>query len=513
MTEFEKDHGSIGANEAPGEVTHGGEPVDTPGNVDEGTAGSVPPGSPFSETVNGPAPREERANGLTAGEFLEQKKQWEAQQPASAQTPVGARSGGPYTPSPVPPKKQTLQYVLLFAILGLLLIIVFALGRINSRIDGISGGYFGYYGEGYASAEATPVVLPPLVTPGPQGRELPVIGAQGEAAAIAPDNPTADIAQSLSPAIVAVLSKVTYTRFDKTEEYLYSDGSGIVLSSDGYIVTNYHVIESANVLYVVLDDSDEEIPADLIGYDDVRDIAVLKIDRYNLHAARFGDSDALRVGDLAVAIGNPLGTLTGTVTQGIISAAHRTLELENGRTQGFIQTDAAINPGNSGGALANKAGEVVGINTLKEIYAGYDEYGMPIAAEGIGYAIPINDVLPIVQELILTGRVKRPGLGITGAAVTPELARENGCPPGVYVDSVVEGGPADRAGIAEGDVITAINGEPVDTMYDLTTVLDGSQVGETVELKVWQAGQLGDPEDEEERETFLVRLEDMNQAE
>jgi len=208
---------------------------------------------------------------------------------------------------------------------------------------------------------------------------------------------------------------------------------------------------------------------------------VVKVEKNNLPAAHLGDSEHVRVGELAVAIGNPLGTeLAGTVTMGIISAVERTIQVENQYID-VLQTDAAINPGNSGGALVNQAGQVIGITSAKTVVAGYDSYGNAISAEGIGYAIPINDAKPIVEQLIRTGSVPRPALGVTVTLVTNSIETDQH---GLLVNEVTPGGSADKAGIRVNDVITHLNGKSFDSLSDFKQELMKYSVGDTITLKV-----------------------------
>lgn len=262
-------------------------------------------------------------------------------------------------------------------------------------------------------------------------------------------------------------------------EQLAGSGSGVIYSSDGYVITNYHVIEGASRVTVLLH-SGEEVEAEVIGYDELQDIALLKVDRTDLPAARLGDSSEVRTGEFAIAIGSPLGDeLSGTTTYGIISYANRTLEID-GAYINMIQTDAAINAGNSGGALLNVEGEVIGINARKT--SGSTASGSSI--EGIGFAIPINDVKGIVEELIETGRIVRPGLGITGQEV-----HYYNMDPGILVVEVNEGSPAEQAGMKQMDLITAIDGKAVTSFSALQSVLYSHEVGDTVTITVMRSGQ------------------------
>lgn len=282
-------------------------------------------------------------------------------------------------------------------------------------------------------------------------------------------NPVVQIARDVVPSVVAVYNKM---RVNGSIE-LYGGGSGVVLTKDGYIVTNNHVIEGADVITVKTNEG-KEYEVRLIGRDSRADIAVLKLDDVELKPAILGQSSKLQVGELAVAIGNPLGQ-EGTVTVGYISAINRVVEAE-GRKFTMIQTDAAINPGNSGGALVNSRGEVIGINTLKMLGDNTQEY----TAEGLGYAIPIEDAKPIIEQLVAKGYVSRAGLGITCGTVFDD----NGDPSGVVVATLNSGGPADKAGIKRGDIITKIDGKDVTDFDTLADVLEGKKIGDTVSISV-----------------------------
>lgn len=334
-----------------------------------------------------------------------------------------------------------------------------------------------------------PVADAETPSPSPEVSAGPVPSLGGAAGWIASsDNPVVDIAKNVGPSLVGVSNNVnTFAQGQGITEQEQGYGSGVIISADGYIVTNNHVIEGAESVTVTLG-GDKTVKAEVIGADSRTDIAVLKIDPEGLDivAAPLGDSDALEVGELAVAIGNPLGhEFAGTVTVGVISAVNRNLESE-GVTLSMIQTDAAINPGNSGGALVNSRGEVIGINTLKSTTAGYDSSGNAISAEGIGFALPINDVKPIVEELIAKGHISRPGLGIKGSMLNEDMAAIYGLPAGVLVGSVEEGGSAETAGIKAYDIITEVNGVKVTSFATLTNELANFNVGDTVTVKVWR---------------------------
>jgi serine protease Do len=256
-------------------------------------------------------------------------------------------------------------------------------------------------------------------------------------------------------------------------------GTGVIMTDDGYIITNYHVIEGARSFSVLLMD-DRTFDAALIGSDEQSDLAVLKIEADHLTAATFGDSDTLAVGDTVVAIGNPLGTeLRGTMTDGIVSAINRDITID-GREMTVIQTNAALNSGNSGGPLLNAYGQVVGINTAK-----FQSYSI----EGIGFAIPIATVKPIVDELISLGYVTgRPTLGVTGEAVPQYAQIYYRLPDGVYVAAIDESSDTYRQGVREGDVIVAVGETRVTGTDELTTAINHYEPGDLVELTIYRSG-------------------------
>ena len=262
-----------------------------------------------------------------------------------------------------------------------------------------------------------------------------------------------------------------------------ASGSGFIITEDGYVITNQHVIEGARAITVILNDG-QELEATLIGSDVMSDVAVLKIEHENLKPLPIGDSDALRVGEFVLAIGNPIDSdeLYGTATFGIISATARNINID-GFTNEFVQTDAAINPGNSGGPLINMRGEVIGVTNAKYFLAGMDEYGNTLHSEGIGFALPIKNVMVIVDQLIRDGAVPRPGIGVKIATRSEEAAQVEGLPAGIYVDSVTENGPADIAGIQAGDIIKALDGKEM-TQDEMILVIRAKTIGESITFTV-----------------------------
>jgi serine protease Do len=258
-------------------------------------------------------------------------------------------------------------------------------------------------------------------------------------------------------------------------------GSGIIISQNGYIVTNNHVIENAKSIKIYLS-SGETKEATVVGTDSRTDLAVLKMEKGTYPYATLGDSSVLEVGELCVAIGNPLGMeFAGSVTVGYISALNRTVEAD-GKTFNLIQTDAAINAGNSGGALVNTKGEVIGINTLKISSAG---------VEGLGFAIPVDEAKPIFDDLINHGYVKgRPVIGITGKDISADLAKYYNYPEGVFVEQIMEGSGAAQAGIRRGDIITKVDGKRIKTIKEINALRDKKKAGDKVTLERDRSGQI-----------------------
>ena len=263
-------------------------------------------------------------------------------------------------------------------------------------------------------------------------------------------------------------------------------GSGVIISEDGYILTCAHVVSGASNVKVTMQD-DTEYTASLVGGDTAADIAVLKVDASGLTPAVLGDSDTLAVGETAIAVGNPMGTLGGTVTNGIVSALNREVTV-NAKQMTLIQTNAAISPGNSGGGLFNGRGELIGIVNAK---SGSVANGSVTNAEGLGFAIPINTAMSVAQELIDNGYVKRPVLGITVITATSDTAAQYGLSTaGVYITSVNPGSGAERAGLEVGDRIISIGDSAVSQSADVTGYLEDKAVGDSVTLQVEREGKI-----------------------
>ncbi|MGI6578813.1 MAG: S1C family serine protease [Saccharofermentanales bacterium] len=289
------------------------------------------------------------------------------------------------------------------------------------------------------------------------------------------------VAAKTIPSIVGITAKVRgqiqQFYFYEIPQYAEAVGSGVIVDSSGYILTNSHVVNNGDFESLLVSFSDnKETEAELIWHDQTLDLAIIKVERGNLPAVEMGDSDKINVGDKAIAVGNPLGlSLQSTLTSGCISGLNRTIRLEDGNIMdGLIQTDAAINSGNSGGALFNAEGKIVGINTAR-----------PQTADGIGFAIPINTAKPIIEKIIANGSFESLYLGISGINaqyVLPADGEELPTETGVMVQEVFFDSPAAKAGIESGDIITALGDDPVDSMNSLKTHLLKYELDDTVTI-------------------------------
>ena len=282
--------------------------------------------------------------------------------------------------------------------------------------------------------------------------------------------------------VVAVSSTIRSTVYGQTREGT-SSGSGFIISDDGYVVTNRHVVEGATDVTVTLSTGDE-YTAKVIGSDSLNDVALLKVEATGLPAVKLGSSDKLAIGDMVCAIGNPLGSLTATLTVGYVSGKDRQVTTDNS-TINMIQTDAAINSGNSGGPLFNMYGEVVGITSAK--YSGTTSSGASI--EGISFAIPIDDVMSIIDDLQEYGYVTGAYLGVTVTDTDAAAAKLYGMPTGAYVNSVEDGGAADRAGVQAKDIIIGLGDTDISNRTELTRVLRRFKAGDTTTITVIRSGE------------------------
>lgn len=267
-------------------------------------------------------------------------------------------------------------------------------------------------------------------------------------------------------------------------------GSGIIISEDGYILTNNHIVSTssdnsyyevseATKVTVTLFNDETEYEAKIVGTDEQTDLAVIKIEKAALTKAEFADSDNVKVGEFAMAVGNPLG-MESTITCGVVSAVNRKVTDSDGKNYTLIQTDAAINAGNSGGALVNSQGQVIGINTLKLEGTGI---------EGMGFAIPINSTTDISSQLIKYSKVKRPYIGITGMDLDEKTAKANNLVVGVYVKAIDDFSAAEKAGLKIGDVIIEADGQKITTMDELTEIKNKHQIGDEMKIKVNRNGE------------------------
>lgn len=295
------------------------------------------------------------------------------------------------------------------------------------------------------------------------------------------NTPAVRVAKSVGPAVVGITNKaVARDWFNHQFEFEQGVGSGVIFRADGYIVTNNHVIAGAREILVALSDG-RSLKGKLVGVDELTDIAVVKVDGGELPTATFGNSDDVVVGEPAIAIGNPMGLeFQGSVTVGVVSALNRTLDISERRLK-LIQTDAAISPGNSGGALANADGLVIGISSAKIAASG---------VEGMGFAIPVNTVREIVDQIMDHGRVIRPylGVGVYDKATAARAGYQLNVDAGVYVQNVTLDGPAGKAGIQRGDIILSVGGEKTDSVGELRAAITSHQVGDSVEIKIIRNG-------------------------
>ncbi|MCH3965615.1 MAG: trypsin-like peptidase domain-containing protein [Clostridium sp.] len=285
-------------------------------------------------------------------------------------------------------------------------------------------------------------------------------------------NSITKVSELVGPTIVGISNKSQgYFGLQDT-----GSGSGIIIDSEGYIVTNYHVIQNADKVTVKLS-SGKILDASVNGIDEGSDLAIIRVSAKNLPVAKLGDSSKIKVGDTAIAIGNPLGEdFAGSVTAGIVSALNRKISYNGIVYNKLIQTDAAINPGNSGGPLCNDNGEVIGINSFKLSSSG--------STEGMGFAIPINDAKDIIKQLINTGEVKRPYLGIYGESVISENDKIQG----VYIQEVKKGSGAYQAGLKPTDILMELDGKKIAQLPDIQDIINSHKVGDKVKCKIWRDG-------------------------
>lgn len=352
---------------------------------------------------------------------------------------------------------------------------------LSMLIGVVGGGVMGAVAGYYAARSSTAAISAEMASfRAPSLQPVSAVGSlkgSDQVVSLKEDSAIIDAVRTAKPAVVTVINTMQARRsFFGNALTPTSSGSGVIIDAKGYIITNNHVIEGQQSLQVIFSDG-TKANATLLGTDSVVDIAVIKVDGKVPAVAQFGDSNSLVPGQAAIAIGSPLGEYRGTVTVGIISAVNRQV----GQQQGLIQTDAAINNGNSGGPLLNSMGQVIGINTLvvRSTNSGN-------VAEGLGFAIPSNLVRDIANQLITTGSVVHPYLGVNYQQVDPQIAGalNLSTDEGIVVTSVIRGSPAARAGLQQGDVIVAIDGNKLTQENPLSVVVNKYKVGDTVTLSV-----------------------------
>ena len=357
-----------------------------------------------------------------------------------------------------------------------------AVALVLAAAMGFAGGFVGAkYGGG---SKVVIQQVAPSSTSSSSGSDSSITSASASGSSLT----TEQVADLVSPSVVVITTEqVVYSQWSwyGQSQVESGAGSGVIISSDGYILTCAHVVSGASNITVSIGDKD--YPATLVGEDTTSDIAVVKVDATGLTPATVGNSDNLKVGESVMAVGNPLGELGGTVTSGIVSALNRSVSIQGSssvNTMSLIQMDASVSPGNSGGGLFNMNGELVGIVNAKSSDSD---------AEGLGFAIPVNDAVKVAQELLENGYVTgRPYLGISYFAVTDaQTAAQLGVNAyGVYIVEVVKGGPADKAGLQAGDRIVSVDGSEVATQSDLGTLMQNHKAGDTIEITVARGGQM-----------------------
>ena len=361
-----------------------------------------------------------------------------------------------------------------------------AVALVLAAAMGFAGGFVGakYGGSGkVVIQQAAPSAASDSST-GSSGADSTITAASSSGSSLT----TEQVADMVSPSVVVITTEqVVYSQWSwyGQSQVESGAGSGVIISSDGYILTCAHVVDGASSITVTIDDKD--YTATLVGEDTTSDVAVIKIDATGLTPATVGDSDNLKVGQSVMAVGNPLGELGGTVTGGMISALNRSVTIQgtsSTNTMSLIQMDASVSPGNSGGGLFNMSGELVGIVNAKSSSSD---------AEGLGFAIPINDAIKVAQELLENGYVTgRPYLGITYLGVEDaQTAAQLGVNAyGVYVVEVVKGGPAERAGLQSGDRIVSIDGTEIASKDDLGTLMQKHTAGDSLAITIARGGQM-----------------------
>jgi len=367
------------------------------------------------------------------------------------------------------------------------LIILLLAAALTGVMGGLAGGYLFFSSRALRPAQERSAAIP-----SPSSPQLTATPVELEISSVDYNTTITSVVEKASPTVVTIVGMVPgEITFSGRAPDQQVTGSGVIISADGYVVTNNHVVADARQVDVILAGG-KQLRAKIVGTDRFADLAVLKVDGDQItNAATFGNSENLSPGESVVAIGSPLGKFKNTVTVGVVSAMDRSIRIsENYQMEGLIQTDAAINQGNSGGPLINLAGEVVGINTL--IVRG----GTSAAAEGLGFAIPANQVTLIAQQIIEQGYFSRPWLGINWEWITPGLAEVYNLPVdwGAYVSNVGSNTPAERAGLREGDIIVVFGDRELNNSNPFINALYDYAPGDTVPLSVFRDGEINELE-------------------
>ena len=433
--------------------------------------------------------------------YGQQPPQWQGYGYSQYVTQGPSVQGGTYgysSPGAVPHKKRRgwtivaiIAGILASMMIGCLLSMSLLIPTLKERLEEGSP----YNWEEWGMEQDEPVIKEDDYAPDTGitsiGGEMPIITDTA--------NPVPEIAEQLSESVVGINAYIE----EAGEQVLHSRGTGFVIHENGYILTNYHVVVEGSSYTISVDGSEQEVEAKYVGGDATMDLAVLKVENTSLKAVALGSSAATKVGEMAIAVGNPAGAdanLTGSVTVGYVSYVGRKLSY-NGTLQEFLQIDAAVNPGNSGGPLLNNRGEVIGIVTLKSLISSYDEYGNPISSEGLGFAIPIDMAKEIALKIINGGSIHRPGIGILYLDLSAEEAEQQQLPQGKLIQEFMIGSPAEKAGLELGDVIIRCNGISLSEQDILVETIQAQKPGDTIELTVWREGKELD---------FSVVVGDMN---
>lgn len=328
------------------------------------------------------------------------------------------------------------------------------------------------------SIVAVVVALAALLTKAPASQQSAVNNqpsTKTEKVVVEQSTAVTKVVKEVSPSVVAITSKTNITDFFGNTQSVEGAGTGFIITADGMIATNKHVVQDGTARYTVITHEGKQFTAEVLAADPFQDLAIVKIDAKDLPVVKLGDSDRVQIGEWAVAIGNALGEFQNSVTVGVISGKERSLK-EAPELEGLLQTDAAINPGNSGGPLVNLSGQVIGINTA--VVRG--------GAEGLGFAIPVNNVKKVIDSVKRTGKIVRPYLGVQYILLDRKTSVLSDLPveEGAYVAEVVKGGPAEKAGVKKNDIIVEFDGKKVSKDNPLARLIADKAVGDKVTVKI-----------------------------